>query len=151
MISRINRLFALLPLSIQAWESPLTFSDANAASTNLAAFRNPAGSAIGSENRIGLGWSEWDRGTASRQRLWSISNQGARHAEGFRYWEGNGPYLARFDVATAWDLAGFLSPGLRPAFVWDGKGADHLLLDAGVDLRPIPQLLAGYWGENIWS
>jgi hypothetical protein len=55
MISRINRLFALLPLAIQAWESPLPFSDANAASTNQAAFRNPAGSAIGSENRIGLG------------------------------------------------------------------------------------------------
>ena len=151
MISRIKRLFALLPLAIQAWESPLPFSDANAASANQAAFRNPAGSAIGSENRLGLGWSEWDRGTGSRQRLWSLSNQGARHAEGFRYWEGNGPYLARFDLATAWNLAGFLSPGLRPAYVWDGQGADHLLLDAGVDLRPIPHLLAGYWGENIWS
>jgi protease IV len=151
MISRINPLFALFPLAIQAWESPLPFSNANAASTSQAAFRNPAGAAIGSENRMGLGWAEWDRGSGSRQRLWSLSTQGGRHAEGFRYWEGNGPYLARFDVSAAWDLAGFLSPGLRPAYVWDGAGPDHLLLDAGLDLRPLPQVLAGYWAENLWS
>ncbi|MEO6097681.1 MAG: signal peptide peptidase SppA, partial [Fibrobacteria bacterium] len=62
-----------------------------------------------------------------------------------------GPYLVRFDWAAGWNLAGLLSPGVRPAYVWDGQGSDHLLLDAGVDLRVIPQMLAGYWGENLWS
>jgi protease IV len=72
-------------------------------------------------------------------------------AQGLRIWEGNGPYLIRFDWAAARNVAGFLSPGVRPAFVWDGKGSDHLLVDAGLDVRIFPQLLAGYWGENLWS
>jgi protease-4 len=44
---------------------------------------------------------------------------------------------------------GLFTLGLRPAYVWDGQGPDHLLLDAGLDFRPLPQLLLGAWTENL--
>ncbi|HKP97674.1 MAG TPA: signal peptide peptidase SppA [Fibrobacteria bacterium] len=142
---------ALLPAVLQAWDSALPFSNGIAANTGLAAFANPAAAAFGSDDRVDLGWSEWEALTGGPQRLWAAQNQGPGHAEGFRYWEGKGPYLARFDLALAGNVLGLFSPGVRPAFVWDGAGPDHLLLDAGLDFRPLPRLLAGYWGENLWS
>jgi protease-4 len=151
MFFRIRPLFVLIPFVIQAWDSPLPFSNAVATNTGASAFANPAGAAIGSGDRLGFGWSEWDAASGSSQRLWSLQSQGASHALGLRLWEGNGPYLARFDWAAGWDVGGFLTPGLRPAYVWDGLESDHLLLDAGLDVRVFPQLLAGYWGENLWS
>jgi protease-4 len=157
MISRINPLYPLFVLllsmapAIEAWESTLPFSNGVATNTGQAAFANPSGAAFGSEERFGMGWSESDLPGGGSQRAWTAQFQGLRFAEGFRYWEGHGPYLARFDLAWAWDWTRFLSPGLRPAYVWDGQGPDHAILDAGVDLRPLPQVLAGYWGENLWS
>ncbi|MDB5105848.1 MAG: signal peptide peptidase SppA, type [Fibrobacteres bacterium] len=144
-------ILALIPLAVQAWESPLPFSNGVATNTSQGAFANPAGSGFGTENRFGASWSEWNTVAGGNERLWALRTEGTGHAEGFRFWEGDAPYLARFDAARAWNVAGFLTPGIRPAYVWDGKGPDHLLVDGGLDARPIPQLMAGYWGENLWS
>ncbi|MDQ3001735.1 MAG: signal peptide peptidase SppA [Fibrobacterota bacterium] len=122
-----------------------------ATSTGQAAFANPAGSGFGTGNRFDLAWSEWETMAGGPQRLWALHNQGSGHAEGFRYWGGNGPYLARFDLAMGTELLGLFSSGIRPAYIWDGAGPDHFVVDAGLDFRPLPQLLAGYWGENLWT
>lgn len=148
---RFSLLLPLIPLAVGAWDSNLPFSNGIAANTGQAAFANPAGVAFGNDDRLDLGWSEWQTLSGGRQRLWSLQTQGPGHAEGFRMWEGSGPYQARFDLALGGDVLGFFSPAVRPAFVWDGAGPDHLLLDAGLDFRPLPWLMAGYWGENLWS
>ncbi len=157
MFFRISRLFTiivpflLIPLALEAWDSPLPFSNGPATQTGQGTFGNPAGTGFVDRDRFSLAWSEWDAAAGGSQRLWALGTQGNGFATGFRFWEGNGPYLARFDLGTGWNFAGVLTPGLRPAYVWDGRGSDHLLLDAGLDIRPFPQLLAGYWGENVWS
>lgn len=148
---RFSPFLALLPFATQAWDSVLPFSNGIATSTGQAAFSNPAAATFGSGDRFDLSWAEWETLAGGRQRLWAAQNQGPGHAEGFRYWEGGGPYQARFDLAMAWNVLGLFSPGIRPAFVSDGDGPDHLLLDAGMDFRPFPQLMAGYWGENLLS
>jgi protease IV len=151
MFIRFNPLFALIPAAILAWDSPLPFSNGVATSTEQAGFANPAGSGFGTGNRFDMAWAEWETLAGGPQRLWALHNQESGHAEGFRYWEGNGPYQARFDLAIGSEFLGLFSSGVRPAYVWDGAGADHFVVDAGIDFRPLPQLLAGYWGENLWT
>jgi protease-4 len=138
-------------LVAQAWDSNLPFSNGIATNTEQAAFANPAGAGFGNDERLALSWAGWDTRDDGMQRLWAVQNQGPGHALGFRWWEGNGPYQARFDAALAGNVLRFFTPGIRPAYVWDGSGKDHLLLDGGLDFRPLPQFMAGYWAENLWT
>ena len=151
MFLRFIPLFALLPTALLAWDSGLPFSNGTATGTGSPAFANPAGTALESGKRLGLALADWETEKGKSQRFWGLQNQGQRHAEGFRYWEGSGPYMARLDLAMGTEFLGLFSPGIRPAYVWDGKGRDHAVLDAGLDFRPLPQALAGYWAENLWT
>ncbi len=151
MKSSFNPLFLLLPALVPAWEPTLPFSNGLATATGQAAFGNPAAAAFGSEERVDLGWAEWSASGPGSLRLWSLETQGSGQAESFRYYEGNGPYRARFDLAIGGNFLRCFSAGIRPAYVWDGADADHPVLDAGMDFRPLPQIMAGYWGENLWT
>ncbi|MEO7424802.1 MAG: signal peptide peptidase SppA [Fibrobacteria bacterium] len=153
---RFNRLllpFLLMPPLIRAWDPTLPFSNGLATGTGQAAFGNPAAAAFSApaQGQMDLGWADWKGLEGGSQRLWEAQNQGRWHAEGLRFYEGNGPYRVRFDVALATEMLGLFSPGLRPAYVWDGVTPDHVLLDAGLDFRPWSRFLAGYWMENLWA
>jgi protease-4 len=143
---------ALLAASAQAWDSPLPFAQGPATAVSQGAFANPAAAGFGEDSRWTLGWAGWGSGP-ERDRLHalSIQEQSPGWAAGFRLWRGAEPYLARFDLAGAWSAFGLFTLGLRPAYVWDGQGADHGLLDAGLDFRPCPQLVLGSWTENLAS
>lgn len=148
---RFVPLIPLIPSLAAAWDAFLPFSYAPATSVSQAAFANPAAAAIGSQSRASFGWADWSLAGGGERRQWSGQFQAPGNAAGFRYWEGGGPYLARLDMAFAGTVLGMVSPALRPAYVWDGQGADHVVLDAGIDIRPLPWLLAGGWTENLAS
>ncbi|MBW8887457.1 MAG: signal peptide peptidase SppA [Fibrobacteres bacterium] len=149
MVLRYVPVIALFASLSRAWDSPMPFAQSPATAVSQGAFANPAAAGFGEDTRGSLGWAGWDARPDARQRLWALEQQGPGWAGGFRYWEGAGPYLARFDLAGAWNALDLFTFGLRPAYVWDGQGPDHLLLDGGLDFRPWPQLLLGAWTENL--
>src|SRR4051812_37777235 len=149
MLLRYVLVIALFTSLSPAWDSPMPFALSPATAASQGAFANPAAAGFGEDQRWSLGWAGWDARPDARQRLWALQQQGPGWAAGFRYWEGAGPYLARFDLAGAWNALGLFTLGLRPAYVWDGLGPDHALLDGGLDFRPWPQLLLGAWTENL--
>jgi len=151
MIRHIAAFLALIPIVATAGDSPLPFSNLSATSVDQAAFANPAAAAIGTGGELGLGWSEWDALGGAVERLWAAQYQGEGHAEGFRFYQGNGPYQARFDLALAGYTFGTFSPGVRFGYLTFGKGTDHGVIDAGLNFRPWPQFLLGYWGDNLWT
>lgn len=141
---------ALLALSAHAWDSPLPSAQGPATAVTQAAFSNPAAAGFGEDSRWILGWTGRESGPdRERSHLLSIQQQSPGWAAGFRLWRGSEPYRARFDLAGSWNALGFFTLGLRPAYIWDGQGPDHGLLDAGLDIRPLPQLLLGGWTENL--
>src|SRR5690606_14548959 len=146
-------LFLILILSAtgMAWDSNLPFSDGVAVHTGHGATSNPAAAAIASAQRTEFAWAEWNAGNGAGPNMWTLQSQGHGHAQAFRFWNGSGPYLARLDMAFARNVLGVFSPGIRPGFVWDGQGPDHLSLDAGLDFRPMSRAMAGYWVENLYS
>lgn len=148
---RFSPLIPLIPSLLTAWDGFLPFSYAPATSVSQPAFANPAAAAVDPQERTSLSWADWSRSDGSRLRQWGVQTQGRGMGTGFRYWEGGGPYLARFDLALAGTGMKMVSPGLRPAYVWDGQGPDHALLDAGLDIRPLPYFLLGWWTENLAS
>ena len=151
MIFRIAAFLALMPLAAMSGDSPLPFSNLSAASVDQAAFANPAAAAIGTGGEMGLGWAEWDAPGGKIERMWATQYQGNGHGEGLRFYQGNGPYQARFDLALAGYSFGDFSPGIRFGYLSFGRGTDHGVVDAGLDFRPWPQFLLGYWGDNLWS
>ena len=149
MVLRILPLIALLVALAGAWDSPLPFAQGPATAVSQGAFANPAAAGFGEDERFGAAWAGWDAAGEARHRLWALQQQGRGWALGFRYWEGGAPYLARFDAGASGNAFGLFTFGLRPAWIWDGAGSDHLVLDAGLDFRPFPQLLLGAWTENL--
>ena len=149
MSLRCLPLIGLFAAFARAWDSPLPLAQGPAAAVSQGAFANPAAAGFGEDTRWTLGWAGWNSGPDGQERMWSLQQQSAGWAAGFRYWEGEGPYLARFDLAGTWNALGLFTLGLRPAYIWDGQGPDHLALDGGLDFRPLPQLLLGAWTENL--
>lgn len=149
MLFRLAFFVTLATALAAAWDSPLPFAQGPATAVSQGAFANPAAAGFGEDSRWNLGWAGWDAKPDARQRLWSFQQQSPGWAAGLRYWEGAGPQLTRFDLAGAWNALGYFTFGLRPAYIWDGQGPDHLVLDGGVDFRPLPQLMFGAWTENL--
>lgn len=151
MLLRFLPLIALIAPSIRAWDSPMPFGAGPATSVTQGAFANPAAPAFARDARLGLSWAAWDTELDGRRRLWAAQDQWKGYSLGYRQWEGAGPYMGRLDLGASWDLLDAFSLGLRPGYVWDGAGPDHLLLDGGLDFRPLPQILVGWWVENLAS
>ena len=149
MLLRLAFFVALSASLARAWDSPLPFAQGPGHRGFARRFRQSRRGGLRRRLALEPGLGGMGRRPDARQRLWSVQQQSPGWAAGFRYWEGAGPYLTRFDLAGAWNALGYFTFGLRPAYVWDGLGPDHLLLDAGLDFRPLPQLLLGAWTENL--
>ncbi len=150
---RFSPLIPIIPFAVAAWDTTLPFPNggASGASTAYPAFANPASAGFAQDSRTSLAWLESDPNKGDARRLWSLGRQDGNFGLGLRYWEGGGPYATRADLAWGGTFLGLFSPGIRPAYVWDGSGPDHFLADAGLDFRPLPQFLIGYWMESLIS
>jgi protease IV len=151
MSYRIIVFLALICQLVSAGDNPLPFSNLSAVSTGQGAFSNPAASALGSGPELGLTSTNWETSDGLTERLLTAQYQGDQHAEGLRYYLGTNTYQARFDLALATNWINLFSPGIRLSYLSSGSESDHALLDGGLDFRPCPQLLIGYYGENLWS
>jgi signal peptide peptidase SppA len=141
--------FALVSLA-QAWDSPLPFL-AQPAGTDLAAFANPAAASRVSEDGSGLAFGRPDSLEGPWKRLWAAHHQENNQSLGFRLWEGGAKTEGELGWSGAKDAGGMFSTGMRLTWRYREDAPDQWGSHAGFQVRPHPSVLAGYWGENLWT
>lgn len=147
----INGLFALLAiLEAGAWDTPLP-SLVQPSGTDLAAFGNPAVASQLDNAGTGFSLGRPDSLEGPWDRSWGIHHQEGGQALGFRLWEGGAKTESELGWSAAKDNAGFLTSGARLAWRYREDASDRFGADAGIQVRPHPAFLAGYWGENLWN
>lgn len=141
---------AVLISLAQAWDSPLPFL-AQPAGTDLAAFGNPAAASRVSDDGTGLAFGYPDSLEGPWKRLWAIHAQENNQGLGFRLWEGGAKTESELGWSGAKDASGWLSTGMRLTWRYREDAADQFGSHGGFQVRPHPTVIAGYWGENLWT
>lgn len=133
-----------------AWDAPLPFL-AQPSGTDLAAFANPAAATRASQAGTGFSFGNPDSLEGPWERLWAVHHQENGQGLGFRFWEGGAASEGEFGWSAAKDDAGWLSSGARLSYRWREGAPNEVGAHIGLQARPHPAFLAGYWIENLWT
>ena len=154
MFLRITAVLGLIltccSVPVKAWDSPLPFLS-QPSGTDLAAFANPAAATRLEEAGTGFSLGRPDSSQGPWDHEWAAHHQENGQAYGLRLREGGAKTAGDLSWTYGRDWMGWLSTGSRTEYLYREAGPDQFGLDAGVQLRPHPALLAGYWGENLWT
>lgn len=154
MLLRITAVLSLIltcfPLNGDGWDSPLPFLS-QPSGTDLAAFSNPASATRLDEAGTGLSLGYPDSSLGPWEREWTLHHQEGGQALGLRLWEGDAKTSGDLGWTYGRDWMGWLSTGTRTTYLFREAAPDRLGLDVGIQLRPHPALLGGYWGESLWT
>lgn len=141
------KILLLVPCFATAWDGIAPALSGDALDTR-GAFASPSAAALRGAGETGFAFGAADSALSPWERTWSLYHAGAGHAEGLRIWEGGAAAKARLEFSLARSWLG-VAPGLKLAYDYASIGDNGWVLEPALQWRPFPQIMAGWWAENL--